>query len=151
MLKAIPFPNRRFSHFLRHPFVSFLKNITNDNFKRKLRLIDYINTHRVFQSQIWGKDCGWKDNRYVLLVTFSQKVFIISNKCMAECDDFVQVDKHELVLELGVQYRDLRIVDPHVPTPYPAGIFLRDKAMVLNLESLRYNQPSSVYSFHKLV
>ena len=49
----------------------------------------------------------------------------------------MQVDKHELVLELGVQYRDLRIVDPYVPTPYPAGIFLRDKAMVLNLESLR--------------
>lgn len=50
----------------------------------------------------------------------------------------LQVDKHELVLQLGVHYRDLRIVDPHVPTPYPSGIFLREKAMVLNLESLRW-------------
>ncbi len=49
----------------------------------------------------------------------------------------MQVDKHELVLQLGVHYRDLRIVDPHVPTPYPSGIFLREKAMVINLESLR--------------
>jgi len=54
-----------------------------------------------------------------------------------------QVDKHELVLQLGVHYRDLRIVDPHVPTPYPSGIFLREKAMVLNLESLRYPPPPS--------
>ena len=49
-----------------------------------------------------------------------------------------QVDKHELVLQLGVHYRDLRIVDPHVPTPYPSGIFLREKAYVVNLESLRW-------------
>ena len=49
----------------------------------------------------------------------------------------LQVDKHELVLQLGVHYRDLRIVDPHVPTPYPSGIFLREKAYVVNLESLR--------------
>lgn len=48
-----------------------------------------------------------------------------------------QVDKHELVANLGIHYRDLRIVDPHVPTPYPSGIFTREKAIVLNLESLR--------------
>ena len=88
-----------------------------------------------------------------------------------------QVDKHRLVSELGVNYRDVRILDPmvrarparaparppaapleapptracptldlllrararaaQVPTPSPSTIFIRDKAILVNLESLR--------------
>ena len=39
--------------------------------------------------------------------------------------------------ELGIHYRDLRIVDPLVATPYPASIFIRESALVISLESLR--------------
>ena len=45
--------------------------------------------------------------------------------------------QHEIVSELGVHYRELRIVDPLLPTPYPASLFIREKALVVNLESLR--------------
>jgi hypothetical protein len=89
-----------------------------------------------------------------------------------------QVDKHRLVSELGINYRDVRILDPmvrrrparaparppaaplearrcaperahtnpvveagaraaQVPTPSPSTIFIRDKAILVNLESLR--------------
>ena len=52
--------------------------------------------------------------------------------------DLVQVDKHELVFECGIHHRDLRIVDPHIHTASPSAIFIREKAIVVNLESLRY-------------
>ncbi|KAK9817294.1 hypothetical protein WJX72_012299 [[Myrmecia] bisecta] len=51
--------------------------------------------------------------------------------------EYVKVDKHTFVTELGVHYRDLRILDPLVPSPYPAAIFIREKALVINLEALR--------------
>ena len=83
------------------------------------------------------------------------------------------MDKHAVVAELGIRYRDLRILDPlvstahktmsavlytrtdsvmfalccltiirhsgmlQVPTPYPTALFIRDKALVVNLESIR--------------
>ncbi|KAK9843507.1 hypothetical protein WJX81_006572 [Elliptochloris bilobata] len=50
---------------------------------------------------------------------------------------YLQVDKHRLVSELGINYRDVRILDPMVPTPSPSTIFIRDKAILVNLESLR--------------
>ncbi len=49
----------------------------------------------------------------------------------------MQVNKKKIVDDLGVHYRDLRYLEPLVPTPYPAAIFIRDKALVVNLESLR--------------
>ncbi|KAK9803551.1 hypothetical protein WJX73_008351 [Symbiochloris irregularis] len=49
----------------------------------------------------------------------------------------VQVDKHGLVMQFGVPYRDLRMLDPLVPMPYPSSIFIREKALVVNLESIR--------------
>eukprot|EP00891_Asterochloris_glomerata_P007768 jgi/Astpho2/7768/Aster-06062 len=33
--------------------------------------------------------------------------------------------------------RDLRIVDPLIPTPYPTALFIRERAMVVNFESIR--------------
>ncbi|KAK9864899.1 hypothetical protein WJX84_008296, partial [Apatococcus fuscideae] len=50
---------------------------------------------------------------------------------------FVKVDKHAMVQDMGIHYRDLRTVDPLVSTVYPASIFIRDKALVVNLECLR--------------
>ncbi|DBB08201.1 hypothetical protein WJX82_009172 [Trebouxia sp. C0006] len=50
---------------------------------------------------------------------------------------YALVDKHAVVAELGIHYRDLRILDPLVPTPYPTALFIRDKALVVNLESIR--------------
>jgi hypothetical protein len=49
----------------------------------------------------------------------------------------MQANKKKIVDDLGVHYRDLRYLEPLVPTPYPAAIFIRDKALVVNLESLR--------------
>ncbi len=37
----------------------------------------------------------------------------------------VQVDKHRLVQDLCVRYRDLLTLDPSVPIPYPASLLIR--------------------------
>lgn len=39
--------------------------------------------------------------------------------------------------EYGVPFRDLRLLDPLLPTPYPTSLFVRSKAIVINFESLR--------------
>ncbi|KAI3438509.1 hypothetical protein D9Q98_000937 [Chlorella vulgaris] len=49
----------------------------------------------------------------------------------------IEVDKHKLVSDLGIRYRDLMLVDPTVPTPAPSTLLIRDRAMVANLESVR--------------
>ena len=38
---------------------------------------------------------------------------------------------------LGIPWRDLRILDPSIPSPSPAAIFIREQAIVFNVESLR--------------
>lgn len=48
-----------------------------------------------------------------------------------------QVDKHVLVYELGVRYRDLLTLDPTLPLPFPAAILIREQALVVNLENVR--------------
>lgn len=40
----------------------------------------------------------------------------------------VEVDKHLVVQQLGVRYRDLLTLDPTVPIPFPAAILIRPKA-----------------------
>eukprot|EP00191_Tetraselmis_sp_GSL018_P021957 CAMPEP_0177621368 /NCGR_PEP_ID=MMETSP0419_2-20121207/27546_1 /TAXON_ID=582737 /ORGANISM="Tetraselmis sp., Strain GSL018" /LENGTH=644 /DNA_ID=CAMNT_0019121277 /DNA_START=295 /DNA_END=2232 /DNA_ORIENTATION=+ len=50
---------------------------------------------------------------------------------------YVQVEKQTLVQNLGIPYRDLRILDPLVPMPYPTAIFIREKALVINLETIK--------------
>ena len=47
------------------------------------------------------------------------------------------MDKHTLVERLGIPYRDLRQMDPFIAQPYPAAILVREKAIVLSLESIR--------------
>ncbi|KAK9826625.1 hypothetical protein WJX74_006505 [Apatococcus lobatus] len=51
--------------------------------------------------------------------------------------ELTKVDKHAMVGDLGIHYRDLRTVDPLIATVYPASIFIRDRALVVNLECLR--------------
>ena len=36
--------------------------------------------------------------------------------------------------ELGIQIRDLRLLDPLMTSTYPSAILCRDKALVVNLE-----------------
>ena len=47
------------------------------------------------------------------------------------------MEKHSLVSRLGIPWRDLRILDPRIPSPSPAAIFIREQAIVFNVESLR--------------
>ncbi|PSC73830.1 U4 U6 small nuclear ribonucleo Prp31-like [Micractinium conductrix] len=47
------------------------------------------------------------------------------------------VDKHRIVADLGVRYRDLLALDPTVPIPFPASILIREQALVVNLEVVR--------------
>ena len=47
------------------------------------------------------------------------------------------MDKHAMVERLGIPYRDLRQMDPFIPQPYPAAILVRERAIVLSLESIR--------------
>ncbi|KAL4420981.1 hypothetical protein ABPG77_001300 [Micractinium sp. CCAP 211/92] len=49
----------------------------------------------------------------------------------------VEVDKHRIVTALGIRYRDLLALDPSVPIPFPAAILIREKALVVNLETVR--------------
>jgi len=49
----------------------------------------------------------------------------------------IQADKHALVHTLGVQLRDLRLLDPHLNTSYPSALLCRDKALVVNLEHIK--------------
>ena len=43
-------------------------------------------------------------------------------------------DKHIVTHELGIQIRDLRLLDPLMTSTYPSAILCRDKALVVNLE-----------------
>jgi hypothetical protein len=49
----------------------------------------------------------------------------------------VQADKYKLTHKLGVQGRDLRIMDPSLATTYPSAILCRDRALVVNLEHIK--------------
>lgn len=39
--------------------------------------------------------------------------------------------------EWDVNGRDVRVIDPLVPLPYPIDIMVREKAILLNLEAIR--------------
>ena len=43
----------------------------------------------------------------------------------------------EMQRELGVPFRDLMILDPALPTRYPSSVFIRPRALVINLEHIR--------------
>jgi magnesium transporter len=49
----------------------------------------------------------------------------------------VPMRKARLVSELGLRHRDIRALEPGVALPYPASIFVRKQALVLNLEGLK--------------
>lgn len=49
----------------------------------------------------------------------------------------VEMDRHRLTHELGVQARDLRILDPKFSTNYPSAILCRENALVVNLLHIR--------------
>ncbi len=49
----------------------------------------------------------------------------------------IQADKTKLTHRLGVQGRDLRIMDPSLATTYPSAILCRDRALVVNLEHIK--------------
>jgi magnesium transporter len=49
----------------------------------------------------------------------------------------MSADKYKLTHKLGVQGRDLRIMDPSLATGYPAAILCRDKALVVSLEHIK--------------
>ena len=40
-----------------------------------------------------------------------------------------QVDRHRLVSDLNIRFRDLLTLDPTVPIPYPAALLIRQAAM----------------------
>eukprot|EP00878_Enallax_costatus_P015018 GHUV01015725.1.p1 GENE.GHUV01015725.1~~GHUV01015725.1.p1 ORF type:complete len:308 (+),score=82.34 GHUV01015725.1:374-1297(+) len=49
----------------------------------------------------------------------------------------MQADKYKLTHKLGVQGRDLRIMDPSLATSYPSAILCREKALVVSLEHIK--------------
>jgi hypothetical protein len=52
----------------------------------------------------------------------------------------IQADKWKLTHKLGVQGRDLRIMDPSLATSYPSAILCREKALVVSLEHIKVCQ-----------
>jgi magnesium transporter len=51
--------------------------------------------------------------------------------------EHVLANKHRLTDELGLQSRDLRLLDPAKSTSYPSAILCRDRALLVNLEQIR--------------
>jgi len=49
----------------------------------------------------------------------------------------VKKDKQAMTHELGIQIRDLRLLDPLMTSAYPSAILCRDKALVVNLEYIK--------------
>lgn len=49
----------------------------------------------------------------------------------------IQAEKNELTHRLGVQLRDLRVLDPLLAASYPSAILARDRALVVNLEHIK--------------
>jgi len=49
----------------------------------------------------------------------------------------VSLNKHQLTQTLGVQLRDLRLLDPKLATSYPSAILCRDRSLVVNLEFIK--------------
>lgn len=47
------------------------------------------------------------------------------------------VDKYHLASKLKVPYRDMRVLDPLIPSETPSSIFIRENALVLNLEHIK--------------
>jgi hypothetical protein len=45
--------------------------------------------------------------------------------------------KNTLTHEMGIQLRDLRLLDPKLAMSYPSAILTRDRAMVVNLEHIK--------------
>ena len=50
---------------------------------------------------------------------------------------FLEATKAEMQRELGVPFRDLMILDPNLPTAYPGSVFIRPRAIVVNLEHIK--------------
>ncbi|DBA67446.1 TPA: hypothetical protein ACH3X2_001730 [Trebouxia sp. C0005] len=49
----------------------------------------------------------------------------------------LQADKLSITQELGIQIRDLRLLDPAMATSYPSAILCRDKALLVNMEHIK--------------
>ena len=49
----------------------------------------------------------------------------------------VQMERQELVRDLNISYRDVRILDPLISAPYPTALLIREKALVCNFEAVR--------------
>jgi len=56
-----------------------------------------------------------------------------------KCDRYLclQADKLSITQELGIQVRDLRLLDPAMATSYPSAILCRDKALLVNMEHIK--------------
>jgi hypothetical protein len=48
-----------------------------------------------------------------------------------------QLDKHAMVRDLGIRYRDSVMLDPSIPIPFPASLLVRESAIIVNLEAIR--------------
>jgi len=49
----------------------------------------------------------------------------------------LSLHKRHLVRDRLVRYRDSLLLDPTVPIPFPAALFIREKAIIVNLEAVR--------------
>lgn len=49
----------------------------------------------------------------------------------------LQADKLSITQQLGIQVRDLRLLDPAMATSYPSAILCREKALLVNMEHIK--------------
>lgn len=65
-----------------------------------------------------------------------------NTRLMVHIDDVgharsLSLHKRHLVRDRLVRYRDSLLLDPTVPIPFPAALFIREKAIIVNLEAVR--------------
>ena len=51
-------------------------------------------------------------------------------------NSLIRASKIQLAQELGVQLRDLRVLDPTSACAYPSALFCRERALIVNLEDI---------------
>ena len=89
-------------------------------------------------------DGGWTSGPNAIIYTRSAqdaKLYSLARRWLivdaSGNASFLEATKAEMQRELGVPFRDLMILDPNLPTAYPGSVFIRPRAIVVNLEHIK--------------
>lgn len=77
------------------------------------------------------------DARFKMVWDMETSLYVSARKIdQYGVDNLIYADKIQLTQQLGVQLRDLRVLEPSLACSYPSALFCRDKALIINLEDI---------------